>query len=42
MDKQVTLESIKALGLLAVIRGPSEDLTVQMVDALIAGGGLWN
>jgi 2-dehydro-3-deoxyphosphogluconate aldolase/(4S)-4-hydroxy-2-oxoglutarate aldolase len=38
MNKQETLEKIKTLGLLAVIRGPSEDLTVQMVDALIAGG----
>jgi len=38
MNKQETLEKIKSLGLLAVIRGPSEDLTVQMVDALIAGG----
>jgi 2-dehydro-3-deoxyphosphogluconate aldolase / (4S)-4-hydroxy-2-oxoglutarate aldolase len=38
MNKQETLEKIKLLGLLAVIRGPSEDLTIQMVDALIAGG----
>ncbi len=38
MNKQETLEAIKSLGLLAVIRGPSEDLTIQMVDALIAGG----
>jgi len=38
MNKQETLEKIKALGLLAVIRGPSEDLTIEMVDALIAGG----
>ena len=38
MNKQETLDRIKTLGLLAVIRGPSEDLTVQMVDALIAGG----
>ncbi len=38
MNKTEILEQIKALGVLAVIRGPSEDLTVQMVDALIAGG----
>jgi 2-dehydro-3-deoxyphosphogluconate aldolase/(4S)-4-hydroxy-2-oxoglutarate aldolase len=38
MDKEDILEKIKALGLLAVIRGPSEELTLQMVEALIAGG----
>lgn len=38
MNKTEILEQIKALGVLAVIRGPSEDLTVQMVDALVAGG----
>jgi 2-dehydro-3-deoxyphosphogluconate aldolase/(4S)-4-hydroxy-2-oxoglutarate aldolase len=38
MDKQAILEKIQKLGLLAVIRGPSPDLTVQMVEALIAGG----
>ena len=38
MDKREILENIKALGLLAVIRGPSEELTIQMVEALIAGG----
>jgi 2-dehydro-3-deoxyphosphogluconate aldolase / (4S)-4-hydroxy-2-oxoglutarate aldolase len=38
MTKKETLEQIKALGLLAVIRGPSPDLTVKMVDALVAGG----
>ena len=38
MDKQAILEKIQNLGLLAVIRGPSPDLTVQMVEALIAGG----
>jgi 2-dehydro-3-deoxyphosphogluconate aldolase / (4S)-4-hydroxy-2-oxoglutarate aldolase len=38
MSKQETLERIRTLGLLAVIRGPSPDLTVKMVDALIAGG----
>ena len=38
MNKQEVIERIKQLGVLAVIRGPSEDLTVQMVDALISGG----
>ena len=38
MEKKETLEKIHALGLLAVIRGPSPELTVKMVDALIAGG----
>jgi 2-dehydro-3-deoxyphosphogluconate aldolase/(4S)-4-hydroxy-2-oxoglutarate aldolase len=40
MNKTDILEKIKKLGVMAVIRGPSEDLTVQMVDALIAGGVL--
>ncbi|MGW8250480.1 MAG: bifunctional 4-hydroxy-2-oxoglutarate aldolase/2-dehydro-3-deoxy-phosphogluconate aldolase, partial [Anaerolineales bacterium] len=38
MDKKDTLNNIKELGLLAVIRGPSPELTVQMVSALVAGG----
>lgn len=38
MSKQETLEWIKRLGILAVIRGPSPELTMQMVDALLAGG----
>jgi len=38
MNKQNTLETIKTLGVVAVIRGPSAELTVKMVDALIAGG----
>ena len=38
MPKQETLEKIKTLGLLAVIRGPSAELTIQMVEALAAGG----
>jgi 2-dehydro-3-deoxyphosphogluconate aldolase/(4S)-4-hydroxy-2-oxoglutarate aldolase len=38
MDKQETLGRIKELGLVAVIRGPSPDLTIQMVEALIQGG----
>ena len=38
MDKQETLKKIADLGLVAVIRGPSPELTVKMVEALIAGG----
>lgn len=38
MDKSITLECVRELGLLAVIRGPSLDLTIQMVDALVVGG----
>ncbi len=38
MDKQAILQRVKSLGLLAVIRGPSEALTLKMVDALVAGG----
>ena len=38
MNKQIVLEKIKELGLLAVIRGPSPDLTFLMVEALIKGG----
>lgn len=38
MSKQDTIERIKELGLLAVIRGPSPELTVQMVSALVDGG----
>ena len=40
MSKEAVLERIRGLGLLAVIRGPSPDLTVQMVEALIKGGVL--
>jgi len=40
MEKQTTLEKIKNLGVVAVIRGPSAELTVKMVDALVAGGVL--
>ena len=40
MNKKETLEKIKDLGLLAVIRGPSAELTVRMVEALVAGGVL--
>lgn len=38
MNKAEILERIKALGVLAVIRGPSAELTVKMVEALMAGG----
>ncbi len=36
--KAEILERIKTVGLLAVIRGPSKDLTIKMVEALVAGG----
>lgn len=38
MDKQQTLARVQEVGLLAVLRGPSPELTVQMVEALVAGG----
>lgn len=38
MDKQAVLDRIESLGLLAVLRGPSRELTVRMVEALAAGG----
>lgn len=38
MTKQETLQKIRTNGLIAVIRGPSPDLTLKMVDALVAGG----
>jgi 2-dehydro-3-deoxyphosphogluconate aldolase/(4S)-4-hydroxy-2-oxoglutarate aldolase len=38
MNKIEVLEKVKALGLLAVIRGPSPELTVLMVEALMNGG----
>lgn len=40
MNKAGTLEKVKELGLLAVIRGPSTELTVKMVEALVVGGVL--
>ncbi len=40
MNKQEVLEQVKNLGLLAVLRGPSPDLTLRMVDALVKGGVL--
>jgi 2-dehydro-3-deoxyphosphogluconate aldolase / (4S)-4-hydroxy-2-oxoglutarate aldolase len=38
MNKTEILDQVKKLGLLAVIRGPSAELTVKMVEALVAGG----
>lgn len=38
MSKDDTLSRISTLGLLAVLRGPSLELTLKMVEALIAGG----
>lgn len=38
MNKEVTLQRIRELGLLAVLRGPSPELTLHMVEALVAGG----
>jgi 2-dehydro-3-deoxyphosphogluconate aldolase/(4S)-4-hydroxy-2-oxoglutarate aldolase len=38
MSKEATLSRIRELGLLAVLRGPSSELTLKMVDALLAGG----
>ena len=38
MDKQTVLDRIQQLGLVAVLRGPSPELTIKMVDALVAGG----
>ncbi len=38
LEKDATLQRIKDLGLIAVIRGPSAELTLKMVDALVAGG----
>ncbi len=37
MNKQATLDRIQEIGLIAVLRGTSLDLTLKMVDALIAG-----
>jgi len=38
MDKLTIRSQIERLGLLAVLRGPSPELTIAMVDALVAGG----
>jgi 2-dehydro-3-deoxyphosphogluconate aldolase / (4S)-4-hydroxy-2-oxoglutarate aldolase len=40
IKKENTLLRIRKLGLLAVIRGPSLELTIKMVEALIEGGVL--
>jgi 2-dehydro-3-deoxyphosphogluconate aldolase / (4S)-4-hydroxy-2-oxoglutarate aldolase len=40
MEKQAILTKINEMGLVAVIRGPSVDLTLQMVEALVNGGVL--
>jgi 2-dehydro-3-deoxyphosphogluconate aldolase/(4S)-4-hydroxy-2-oxoglutarate aldolase len=37
-NKEKTLATIREMGLLAVIRGPSVELTLETVDALIKGG----
>lgn len=38
MTKESILKRIEDVGVLAVLRGPSEELTLKMVDALIRGG----
>lgn len=38
MDKKLVFEQVKELGLLAVLRGPSEEKTLRAVDALVKGG----
>lgn len=38
MNKTEVLERVKELGLIAVIRGPSVELTLRMVEALVTGG----
>jgi 2-dehydro-3-deoxyphosphogluconate aldolase/(4S)-4-hydroxy-2-oxoglutarate aldolase len=38
MDKQNTLDRLQHIGLVAVIRGPSLELTVKLVEALMIGG----
>ncbi|MBN2555530.1 MAG: bifunctional 4-hydroxy-2-oxoglutarate aldolase/2-dehydro-3-deoxy-phosphogluconate aldolase [Anaerolineales bacterium] len=37
-SKEPVLEQIQSLGLLAVIRGPTPEITLRMVRALVAGG----
>jgi 2-dehydro-3-deoxyphosphogluconate aldolase/(4S)-4-hydroxy-2-oxoglutarate aldolase len=37
-DKEKTLNQIQQAGILAVLRGPSEELTLKMVEALVKGG----
>lgn len=38
MTKESVLKKIQEVGVLAVLRGPSPDLTLKMVDALVKGG----
>jgi 2-dehydro-3-deoxyphosphogluconate aldolase / (4S)-4-hydroxy-2-oxoglutarate aldolase len=38
LSKEEITKKVKEYGVLAVIRGPSAELTIKMVDALIAGG----
>lgn len=38
MNKQTTLDALRRLGLIAVLRGPTAELTVQMASTLIAAG----
>jgi 2-dehydro-3-deoxyphosphogluconate aldolase / (4S)-4-hydroxy-2-oxoglutarate aldolase len=38
LSKEEITNKVKEYGVLAVIRGPSAELTIKMVDALIAGG----
>jgi 2-dehydro-3-deoxyphosphogluconate aldolase/(4S)-4-hydroxy-2-oxoglutarate aldolase len=38
VDREKILQTIKDLGLLAVIRGPSPEVTIKMVKALVEGG----
>lgn len=40
MEKKTVVEKIKELGLVSVIRGPSVNLTLKMVEALVEGGVL--
>lgn len=40
MEKEDTLKRLGQLGVVAVIRGPSADLTIKMVEALVKGGVL--
>ena len=38
IPKEKTLQKIQDLGILAVLRGPSQELTLKMVEALVKGG----
>jgi 2-dehydro-3-deoxyphosphogluconate aldolase/(4S)-4-hydroxy-2-oxoglutarate aldolase len=38
MAKEDTLSRLRRIGLVAVIRGPSAELTLRMVESLVAGG----